>query len=62
MDMDTREVEITRLTDDELDAVAGGWKNIPVINASQQRDLAPEIALTKPVVTAPGANPIDPLY
>jgi hypothetical protein len=54
--------QVNLLSDDELDVAAGGWKNIPVITQSVARDLAPEIARTKPVVTAPGANPIDPLY
>jgi hypothetical protein len=40
----------------ELNAVAGGGIGISVINTSQQRDLAFEVARTKPEVTARGST------
>jgi hypothetical protein len=59
--MDNPKFEDRPIADADLDAVSGGWINIPVINASKQRDNSQELALTKPWATA-FSGQHDPLY
>jgi hypothetical protein len=52
--MNTRNVEINILSEDELNAVAGGWKDDPHLDASRLVALGPIIANSKGMDTTGG--------
>jgi hypothetical protein len=52
--MNIQQSETNLLSDDELDAVAGGIRNDPLTTAVRIAELAPSIATSKALGNAPG--------